>query len=217
MIRAIILDFDGVILESVSVKTDAFRTLFSVFPEHVDRIVQFHLDNGGMSRFEKFHFIYNNILHRDLSESDFNTLSSQFSDLVEEAVAKAPFVDGAPEFLEKMSRQCSLFIVSATPEDELVRIVKAKGIAKFFSKVSGAPAKKTENISQILSENMIPAHESVFIGDAVNDWDAAQKTGVRFIGRIASGDTDRFEGKAGVEKKGKNLFEIAEYLEKVLL
>lgn len=217
MIRAIILDFDGVILESVSVKTDAFRTMFSVFPEHVDRIVQFHLDNGGMSRFDKFRNIYTNILHRDLSESDFNRLSSRFSDLVEVAVATAPFVDGAPEFLEKMSRRCNLFIVSATPEEELVRIVNTRGIANFFSKVSGAPVKKTDNIRRILNENRIPTYNTVFIGDAVNDWDAAQKTGVRFIGRVASGDTDRFEGKTGVEKKVTNLFELAEYLEKVLI
>ena len=53
----IILDFDGVILESVSVKTEAFRTLFSFVPKHVDEIVQFHIDNGGMSRFDKFRYI----------------------------------------------------------------------------------------------------------------------------------------------------------------
>jgi beta-phosphoglucomutase-like phosphatase (HAD superfamily) len=68
----IILDFDGVILESVSIKTEAFRSLFSFAPEHVDRIVQFHKDNGGMSRFDKFWHIYNTILHDDLSEQQFD-------------------------------------------------------------------------------------------------------------------------------------------------
>ena len=58
MINSIIFDFDGVILESVSVKTAAFRQLFSFAPEHVDEIVQYHLDNGGMSRFDKFRYIY---------------------------------------------------------------------------------------------------------------------------------------------------------------
>ena len=53
MISIIILDFDGVILESVSVKTEAFRTLFSFAPEYVEEIVQFHKDNGGMSRFDQ--------------------------------------------------------------------------------------------------------------------------------------------------------------------
>ena len=62
MISIIILDFDGVILESVSVKTEAFRTLFSFAPEYVEEIVKFHKDNGGMSRFDKFRYIFDHIL-----------------------------------------------------------------------------------------------------------------------------------------------------------
>lgn len=42
----IILDFDGVILESVEVKTEAFRRLFSFAPGHVEEIVNFHRENG---------------------------------------------------------------------------------------------------------------------------------------------------------------------------
>ena len=49
MIKAIILDFDGVILESVSVKTEAFRKLFSNKPDYVDEIVEFHIKNGTIT------------------------------------------------------------------------------------------------------------------------------------------------------------------------
>ena len=82
MISTIILDFDGVILESVSVKTEAFRELFSFEPDHVDEIVEFHKRNGGMSRFDKFRYIYSSILYRDLTDDQFRKLSDRFADIV---------------------------------------------------------------------------------------------------------------------------------------
>lgn len=199
MIRAVLLDFDGVILESVSVKTETFRSLFAFVPDHVDEIVQFHIDNGGMSRFEKFRLIYANILHQDLTRDLFNQLSDRFSDLVEEKVTAAPFVDGALTFIEQQAALRPLFIISATPEEELQRIVKNRGLDRFFTGVCGAPAKKADHIRRIMKEESLAPHEVVFVGDAVNDWDAARECGIRFIGRIKPGDPDRFSGLPGIE------------------
>ena len=78
----IIFDFDGVILESVSVKTEAFRKLFSFAPEHIDEIIQYHKDNGGMSRYDKFRYIYKSILREDLTQQKFEELSEKFADIV---------------------------------------------------------------------------------------------------------------------------------------
>jgi len=52
----------GVILESVDIKGWAFGGLFEAYPEYVDEIVIFHHANRGMSRFDKFRYIYKNIL-----------------------------------------------------------------------------------------------------------------------------------------------------------
>ena len=47
-------DFDGVIKESVSVKTDAYVKLFKPYGSDVCKQVKnHHLANGGMSRFNK--------------------------------------------------------------------------------------------------------------------------------------------------------------------
>lgn len=211
--HAIILDFDGVILESVSAKTEAFRTLFAFVPEHVDEIVQFHIDNGGMSRFDKFRHIYNKILSEKLTEDKFETLSCSFSEIVEEAVAQAPFVDGAWEFLESVSGHCQLYIVSATPQDELRRIVDQRGIDRFFKGIFGSPEKKKDHIARILQENRLDPKEVIFVGDATNDWDAARQYDIRFIGRNKPGDHDRFENLPQVEKKIADLRDLKNYLE----
>jgi len=213
MPNVIILDFDGVILESVSVKTEAFRTLFSFSPEHVDEIVQFHIDNGGMSRFDKFHYIYMEILKEDLPKEKFKTLSDRFSELVEKAVAQAPFVAGAPEFLIWATDHFPLYIVSATPEEELKRIARQRGIDHLFRRIYGSPIKKRAHIAQILRENHLEPEDVIFIGDAANDWEAARQCGIRFIGRNKPGDPDRFDGLPGLELKITDLRDLNKYLE----
>jgi beta-phosphoglucomutase-like phosphatase (HAD superfamily) len=141
-IKFIILDFDGVILESVSVKTEAFRTLFSFTPQHEDEIIQYHKENGGMSRYDKFRFIYKNILKEDLTQKKFEELSEKFAAIVLKEVMKAPLVPGAQEFLETYHSKIPIYVVSATPEDELCQIIQKRGLAHYFRRMFGAPRKK---------------------------------------------------------------------------
>ena len=213
MLTAIILDFDGVILESVSVKTEAFRTLFSFVPEHVEEIVQFHIENGGMSRYDKFRYIYKNIIGQELTQQKFNELSDIFSRIVFNEVIKASFVPGAHEFLETYHSKIPLYVVSATPEEELIQIIHKRGLSSYFRKVFGAPRKKTECIRDIIKHTGCPKKFIIFIGDAKNDFEAARSAGVRFIGRIKPGDENRFSGLTGVEQVIPDLYELARYIE----
>jgi HAD superfamily hydrolase (TIGR01549 family) len=211
MIQTIIFDFDGVIVESVSVKTDAFQKLFSFVPDHVDEIVQFHLKNGGMSRFDKFRYIYDTILHEDLSDEQFEKLSRRFSDLVEDAVAQAPFVDGARDFIDTMSDRYKLYIVSATPQVELRRIVNQKGISRYFMGVFGSPTKKIDHILRIVTENKVSPNDVLYVGDAVNDWEAARTARVKFIARIKHSELDKFSKLPNVECVISSINELKTY------
>ena len=54
LLKGIIFDFDGVIADSVQVKTDAFAALYKPYgPDIVKKVVEHHEANGGMSHFEK--------------------------------------------------------------------------------------------------------------------------------------------------------------------
>jgi len=213
MLPVIILDFDGVILESVSVKTEAFRTLFSDVPEHVEEIVQFHRDNGGMSRFDKFRFIYKHILHEELTEKKFMELSDQFAAIVFLAVIHADYVPGAREFLEHYHTRTPLYVVSATPEHELRQIVEARGMSRCFRDVFGAPRKKAECIGEIVRRNGAHPESVIFVGDAKNDYEAAREAGVRFIGRVKPGDGNRFEGLPGIDTIIPDLYGLTQFME----
>ena len=101
-VEAAFFDFDGVILESVAVKTEAFRRLFQDrSPEEVDEVVAFHLANLGLSRYVKFEHFYANVFREPLSEEHVAELDTHFSRLVEEGVLGASPVAGALDFLRR--------------------------------------------------------------------------------------------------------------------
>ena len=91
MIRTITFDFGGVLVESVDVKTRAYVSLFEEYGQDiVSKVVDYHMKNGGVSRFVKLRTIYDKILKKPLSEDKFNSLSEQFSSIVVNEVVAAP-------------------------------------------------------------------------------------------------------------------------------
>ena len=210
---ALILDFDGVILESVEVKTEGFRKLFSFVPGLVDEIVAYHRKNTGVSRFDKFRHIYREILKEPLSEDQFRFLSDRYAELVVEGVVNSPYVPGAREFLRSWHVRIPLSVVSASPQGELGDIVRRRGLSPCFRKVYGAPTRKEDAIREILEVTGCPPDRVLFVGDAVNDLKAARAAGVRFVGREPPEDPGRFRGLGGVEAVVPDLAELGRYLE----
>ncbi len=181
--RAIIFDFDGVILESVDIKTKAFADLFKDYPDKVGEVVALHVSHGGLSRFEKFEMIYRDILQQPLSEEKKTELGGRFSGYVYQGVLQSPFVEGAEEFLKKYHQKMPFFIASGTPDGEIKSLVKERGLGQYFKEVFGSPAKKSEIIVKILKDfNFLP-QEVIFVGDSINDFEGAKEAGVKFIWR----------------------------------
>jgi len=194
MLKAIIFDFDGVICESVEVKTGAFRKLFQSYPKHLDQILRFHMDNGGMSRFEKFKIIYRDFLRQELTANHSRELGRKFTQYSYQAVLDSPSVKGAGEFLKKYHQTFLFFIVSGTPQEEMVSIVKEKGLGKYFQGVYGAPRLKGELLAMILKQHGLRNNEAVFVGDSRTDYEGADQVGIKFIGRLHAGYPNPFLG-----------------------
>lgn len=183
MIKAVILDFDGIVLESVNVKGDAFQALFRHYPEHQDAILAFHLANGGMPRFDKIRYFYKHIFREPLSEETFNALCDQYAELVVQKVIESPFVSGMEHFLEQYASQLDLFIVSGTPHDEINYIIQKRQLTHYFKAVMGSPTDKSSWTATILNDYQYDPKSLLWVGDALSDLKAANDHGVFFVGR----------------------------------
>jgi phosphoglycolate phosphatase-like HAD superfamily hydrolase len=186
VIKAVIFDFDGVLVESAHIKTEAFRRLFSHWGNKVDEIVRYHIQNAGISRYVKFKNIYENILHDHYTEEIGLKLGKEFSKIVLDEIKSAHFVKGANEFLHENYNNYFFFIASGTPQNELNKIVRFKKIEKYFKDIFGTPTTKPEIIDDILKKNKLDKEEVVFVGDGESDKLAAESMEIHFILRLTA-------------------------------
>ncbi|MBF0143915.1 MAG: HAD family hydrolase [Magnetococcales bacterium] len=187
---ALVFDFDGVLADSVEVKTAAFSRLFSPFGDAVVRQVEAHHRNhGGMSRFDKFRLYYRDFLGKELDEAGVQRLNREFAALVVDAVVEAPEIPGVGAFLERVSRKLPCFVDSAAPEVEVHEIVARRGWSHHFRLLLGTPTNKQDNLRKILEQFSLDPGKTLFFGDAVSDYKAATACGVHFLGIVRTAES----------------------------
>lgn len=208
--RLILLDFDGVIIESVGIKDQAFEELYRDYPQFSSQIMAYHLSHNATIRYDKFRYIAEDILKEPYDSQKEKELSKKFSNLVFDKLVRCPFVEGAVEFLEYFSRQLPLYLISISPENELLKILNARSLEGYFKEVYANPPSKSEAFKKILASEQVDASESVYIGDTPEDYQAATTTGIPFIGRksgkkFPEGDFPVFKDMWGVKNFVDNL------------
>lgn len=176
-------DFDGVILDSVNVKTIAFRKLFEPFGKEIqNQVVEYHLAHGGVSRYEKFRHLYRNLLQRDITDEMVEKLDTRMNQITMKEIMKVDFIPGMPAFLENHYREKECYILSATPQEEIREIVRLRDLERYFRGVFGSPVKKGEHMKKILTDEGYSPSTCVMFGDASSDEEAAVQNMVDFIG-----------------------------------
>ena len=179
--EAIFWDFDGVIKDSVKVKSDAFGQLFLPFGKEVlKKVRDHHKANGGMSRFEKLP-IYLEWSGEGLEQKIIDKYEKKFSQMVKQRVIDSGWVEGVLNYLENNYQRQKFFLITATPQQEIEKILSMLNIKHFFKKVIGSPTEKGEAIKQLLYRYKITPNQTIMIGDAITDYNAATENRVSFI------------------------------------
>jgi phosphoglycolate phosphatase-like HAD superfamily hydrolase len=183
VLRAIISDFDGVILESNDLKTRAFEAVFAGFPEHADAMLAYHHAHVSDSRFAKFRHFVTACLGKPASDPLVEQLGAAFSAAMLRQMDGCPLVPGARQFLDRAHAALPVFLASVTPQDELDLILQRRGLAGYFTGVYGCPPwSKVAAVTEVV--NALGGPEGVlFIGDSAGDQRAALETGVEFLAR----------------------------------
>lgn len=180
--KIIFWDFDGVIKESVEVKTKAFQKLFVSFGnEVVEKVRTHHTNNGGMSRFKKIP-IYLQYAGLPDTQENINVYCNRFAEMVETDVIESDWVEGVETIIRNGRKKDQLFLlVTATPQDEIERILDKLSILQSFSNIFGAPISKTEGIRRALTAYGIQPENAIMIGDSRADYEAAIDCGTDFL------------------------------------
>jgi phosphoglycolate phosphatase-like HAD superfamily hydrolase len=191
-------DFDGVIKDSVEVKSQAFIKLFNFCGESViEKIRIHHRDHGGISRFEKIP-LYLNWAGQIPTKERVDQFCENFSQMVLRDVIDSPWVPGVEVYLRTNLNRQEFILVSATPEKELEFILQELNLRGCFSSVWGAPTNKETAIETTLKNRKIQAEHCVMIGDAWSDFEAARANGVNFILRRHTGNSAMFANHSGL-------------------
>jgi len=184
VIKNILFDFDGVILDSMPIREYGFRKIFEKFDDElVERLLEFHNANGGLSRYVKIRYFYEELLKSSISDDDVNKIANDFSLIMKkELIDKKYLIKQTLEFLEQKSSSYNLNIVSGSDEKELRYLCKELGVDKYFHSIHGSPTHKNNLVENVLKDYNYNLDETILIGDSINDYEASEINGIEFYG-----------------------------------
>jgi phosphoglycolate phosphatase-like HAD superfamily hydrolase len=177
--KTLIFDCDGVILDSNKLKTQGFyKAVMSDGSTYADALVNFHLRNGGISRYKKFSHYLSSINKKSNLSLDF--LLSKYKAHVFCGLLSCDVSLGFEEFIISVEKSHNM-VISGGDQAELKVVFGKRSISHFFDGgIFGSPLDKEEIIrTQISNGNLI--FPAVFFGDSKYDYEVASKFGIDFI------------------------------------
>lgn len=187
-------DFDGVIKDSVDVKTDAYLSLFANAPKEVyERIKSHQLEYGGISRLVKIPLYLEWVGIKPTKQAISENLE-EFANLVVQKVISSPWVPGVEQTLKQKQNHQKFVIVTGTPQREIEDILVQLHLNSNFDLIFGAPTQKSKAIEWVLQNYNIKKEDSILIGDSKTDWLAADENEINFLYRD-KGDDSQFSRK----------------------
>lgn len=182
--KLIIWDFDGVIIFSNAVREEGFREIFKSYdPVLTDRLLEYHRGNGGLSRYVKIRYFFEELLRESISDDQVKVLAEEFSQvqkkrLVDKKLLNTDWLD----FMQQQGSQYVHHIASGSDGTELRGLCDALGISHHFVTINGSPTPKNQLVSEIIERESFDKSDIVLIGDAGNDYEAATVNEISFRG-----------------------------------
>src|SRR5690554_3944199 len=166
MIKVIFWDFDGVILNSNEVRDNGFVEVLKDFPkEEVDKLLSFHRKNGGLSRYVKFRYFFEEIRKEPITDEEVNTWALRFSEIMLSSLKdKSLLISETVDFIKNNHQHYAMHIVSGSDQTELRALCKSLEIDQYFKSIHGSPTPKNDLVKNILEEHAYDPAKAVLIG-----------------------------------------------------
>ncbi len=195
MIKIVVLDFDGVIVDSNALKQRAFFELFPL-DDKITSLISAVLSRRYrlVTRFEILRDILEGLgKGGEEVESLVPAYAAEYNARIQRGILALGISAEVEKALGLLCDRYHLYINSGTYAPGLLESVENLGISHFFKKVCGRPPSKTDNLKNILTTEDANGREIVVVGDGEEDYDSARALNCHFIA-IANGFTAWQEG-----------------------
>lgn len=179
--ETLVFDCDGVVLNSNKIKTQAFFDVAKVYGNDVAQALKdYHVQNGGISRYKKFEYLLTDILKKEIEPIELNSLLEHFAKEVKKALLVCEVAEGLEELRQK-TKQAKWLIVSGGDQAELREVFAERGLDKYFDGgIFGSPDTKDIILAREETNQNI-TRPSLFLGDSKYDYQAAHEAGLDFV------------------------------------
>jgi len=183
-IQTLFWDFDGVIMDSNAVRDSGFEEVLKEYPQtEVDALMAFHRENGGLSRYVKFRYFFEDIRSESITKEEVNIWADKFSKIMMQLLINSDLlIQETLNFIKANTVKYKMHIVSGSDQTELRKICESLDIAKYFNSIHGSPTPKNDLVAELLQTYSYDKSTCLLIGDSRNDFEAAQVNAILFMG-----------------------------------
>lgn len=177
--QTLIFDCDGVILNSNTIKTEAFYQVALPYGRQcADSLVAYHVAHGGVSRYQKFQWFVDNVL--DDKQVVVSKLVNAYAMAVKSALLQCEVTDGLLE-LREQTKHTNWLIVSGSDQNELREVFQLRQLADLFDGgIFGSPDDKKVILAREMANGNIK-RPALFLGDSRYDFESAYGAGLDFV------------------------------------
>lgn len=171
-------------MDSMPIRDKGFEIVLEQHPrEEINQLMNFHRENGGLSRYVKFRYFFEEIKKQEIDDEEIQKYADLFSEvMLKHLIDEGLLIADAIKFTRKNYQRYSMHVVSGSDQKELRRICRELEIEDYFISIHGSPVPKKQLVKDLLSSKGYDPAETILIGDSINDYDAARVNGISFYG-----------------------------------
>lgn len=178
----VIFDCDGVMLQSNTLKSDAFAYVLREYdPDLVSAFVAWHKATGGVSRFRKFEHFFRETLGTSDWHSRTEAACADFGRVVSDGLLTCPPVPGFEALITALQAAgIPMAVNTGGAQEEIRQVLAHRGFSPFFDLILGSPSTKEENMHSLKQAGLL-RKGSLYLGDSELDYQLAQMFDLEFI------------------------------------